>query len=74
MTLKCWRTLVRTQTVHEVFNEIMQRCEQDLKEMSDIFKIQLLRAVGVAIVKHGNMYREYIAAALACCQNNAPAA
>eukprot|EP01047_Picozoa_sp_COSAG01_P033950 COSAG01_NODE_2524_length_7505_cov_29.604915_5_plen_835_part_00 len=43
-------------TVHEVFNEIMAYSQIDRKDMGDLFKIQLIRAVGVAIVKHGNMY------------------
>lgn len=43
-------------TVHEVFNDIMAATNFAPEDMRDLFKIQLIRAVGVAIVKHGNMY------------------
>jgi hypothetical protein len=42
-------------TVHEVFNEVMDDFAP-LAEMRDIFKIQVLRAIGVSIAKHGHMY------------------
>ena len=44
----------------EVFNEIMDRfCplyEDNQSSLSEIARIQILRAVGVAIVKHGSMF------------------
>lgn len=44
----------------EVFNEIMDTfCplyEDDPGSLSEIAKIQILRAIGVAIVKHGSMF------------------
>lgn len=43
-------------TVHEVFNEVMSMSGIPQAEMRDIFKLQLTRAIGVAIVKHGHMY------------------
>ena len=42
-------------TVHEVFNEVMAYSNVPRESMRDIFKLQIVRAVGVAIVKHGNM-------------------
>ena len=44
----------------EVFNEIMDRfCpmyEEDPSSLSEKAKVQILRAIGVAIVKHGSMF------------------
>jgi hypothetical protein len=43
-------------TVHEVFNEVMDELGTPQEDMRDIFKLQIARAIGVSIVKHGNMY------------------
>lgn len=43
-------------TAHEVFNEIMDYGNFRQREMRDMHKLQTARAIGVAIVKHGNLY------------------